>query len=437
MVNIMEEVKYNELDSLTEFNYPIIKIEETEYCKLHIQYEADPEVVSEKINTAVASLKKVNVPGFRPGKAPVNAIKMKFKKQIDNFVVNEMVNSVIDDIIFESGSKPALEPNFSNIKIDGNKFSCSVEFYKKPDFQVENIKFDIPKPVLPYDEEILIERSLQDLRMRTGELEPYGDDDEVELGDQVTFSFSATVDGQVFDGLTSEGELYTVGQNKWKNFDNYIIGMKADETREFDFVFENVSPELNEKTAHFTVTVHMGTKRKPHPIDEEFFTTLGVKDIDELKSKLRTITLSQIKRQENDLIQKQVAIKLIEANPFEVPDFLLKQIFFQTALGFGYLPDQIENNLLDKEDYNTIMTSALNNIKLSLILDVVRENEPDAILNNSEITQRLASHPSLQGHDINKLLSNPQTAPQIQQFISSIKEEFTMQWLISQSNIIS
>lgn len=433
--NIIQETDYTKINSLTEIIYPIVNIEEPELCKLKVHYEADPEVVLGKIEEAISHIKKLKISGFRPGKAPDHVVKTKLRPQIDQFVVREMASQAVDDIIFEAGIKLIGQPQFSDIKINGNRFSCTVELLKKPEFELKNYKFDVQKPVVNLDEEVLVESSLQNLRMKVGDVEPYDENDVVEVNDQITISFTASIDNKEFDGSILEGEMYTVGQNRWKGFDNYLLGMKADETREFDFVFEDDSP-LIEKTAHFIVTVHMGTKRKPHEINEEFLQKLGVKTIEELKEKLTVISKDSIKRQEIESLRNQVAIKLIENNQIDIPNYLIEIESKNIALNSGWLKEQIESNLVNPEDMQKFRDQGAKNIKLSLILDSIRENEPDAILSNSEVQQRLLNHPALQGQDIGALMKNPQVAQQIQMLISTIREEFTLQWTVNNCNII-
>jgi len=410
-----------------EIKYPIVKIiEELEYCKLKFHYEADPSVVIGKIDEGVAECRKLQVPGFRKGKAPDNVIKVRLRPQINQYVAHEMATHAMDDIIFEMNIKPIGYPKFSDIKISKNNFSCDVELTKKPDFELGNIIFDVKKPIVDMDEEALTEKSLYNLRMRVGETQPYEENDSVETGDQFTFSFLATIDDEPFDGNTVEGEMYTVGSNRWTGFDKNLLGMKADESREFEFKFED-GPLLG-KTAKFSVTIHMGIKQKPHPINDEFYKLMGMQNIEELINKLRSISRVSLERNKNEAIRKQVAAQLIEGHKFEIPKFIIeeeaKYISSQQGLSFMTLSD------LDKKKF---LEQAEDNGRLSLILDSVRESEPDSVLNEVEARNVLSSHIQAQGGDPATVLNNPATAAML---LNSIKDEFTLQWIADKANII-
>ena len=410
-----------------EGKYPIVQIlEEPEYCKLKLHYEADPEVVSGKIDEAVAECRKLQVPGFRKGKAPDQAINIRLRPQINQFVIREMANHAIDDIIFELNIKPIGRPVFSEVKANKNNFSCDVELIKKPDFELCDLNFEVAKPVLETDEEVLAEKSLYNLRLMVGEVQPYEENDFVENADQVTFSFVATIDGEPFDGSVVEGEMYTIGSNRWTGFDQNLLGMKAEEVREFEFKFQD--GPLIDKTAKFSVTIHMGTKQKPHPINEEFFNIMGIQNIEELMNKLRSISKMSLERNKSDAIRAQVAAQLLDRTKFEVPTFILqeeaKYIAYQSGLSFDTASDSDKTRFLAQAERST---------RLSLILDSIRESEPDSVLNDVEARNMLLSHIQAQGGNPEQVFNNP---PHVAMLLSSIKDEFTLQWVADKATII-
>lgn len=423
------------IDDSQELEYPVVKVEEPEYCKLKVHYEGDPEVVNEIMDEAVATLRKVSIPGYRKGKAPDDAIKVRLRPQINQYVAREMAQRAIDDIVFETDAKLVGQPKFTNVSIKGNKFSCDIESNRKPDFEIGELEFEIPKPALETDEEALAEKSLLNLRKRVGEQVAYEEDDFVELGDEITFSFEATVevDGkqEPLEGYTVEGEMYAVGSDRWGGWDENILGMKADETKEFDFTFETGPEEIVGKTAHFSVTVHMGTKRKPHPINEDFYKTMGVENVEELLNKLRAIAKASIEKSKSEQIRGQVAIKLVETHEFDVPSFMVdaeaKHLAAQTGIDFDVLDDEAKKEWLENGEKS---------VRLTLILDTIRDGEPDSVLNDSEAKVHLAKHMAAQGQDPNGIFNNPAAGPQIATLVSAIKDEFTLQWVASKATLI-
>src|SRR5690606_12610754 len=383
--------------------YPILNIEEPDYCKLKVHYIGDPDIVSQKLEEAVSNLRNIQIPGFRKGKAPDSAIKVRLRPQINQFIAREMATAAIDDIVFETDIKPIGQPSFSNISIKGNVFSCDVELTKKPEFELSDLRFEIPKPDTgPLDEEALAEKSLFNLRLRVGETEPYEEDDIVEIGEQLTLSFEATIEGETFDGSLVEGEMYQVGSDRWSGWDDNLLGMRAGETKEFDFKFESGPDTLLGKQAKFSVTIHMGTKRKPHPVNEDFLKMMGVDSLKEMMDKLRTISKASIQKTAQQEKRNQIAIRLVEANKFKVPDFIVESEARNIAMQSGLLFKD-----LDETEKNRISEQAEKNTRLSLILDSVREGEPDSVLNDGEAQNHLVQHLQAQGQNP-AIINNPQ-----------------------------
>ena len=254
-----------------------IETKELEYCKLHVNYSADSDVVVAKHNEALTQLKDANIPGFRKGKAPKLAIKQyvarnkNVKAQLDNWVKQELVSQAVDDIQFEQKIKLIGQPELTALELGEMSFTCEMNILKKPEFTLKDYKgMEIPKPAPTTTIPELTEKMLQDLRMKNGEIEPFKETDFVENGNQITMDAEITVDGQIIEGGKLEGQLYNVGvESQFPEFDANILGMAAGETREFDLVLPPNFKDQAGKSAHIKTTVHMGTKTIPAALDDE------------------------------------------------------------------------------------------------------------------------------------------------------------------------
>jgi trigger factor len=409
-----------------------VETNEIEYCKVSVLYTADKDIVLSKTDEAVAELRKVNIPGFRKGRAPDYAIRSRCKNQIKDWVAREMAAQAYDDMVFETNMKPIGMPEYKTIDLKENDFSCEMIVLKKPEFELKPYgEYEVERPDLDVNTDSQVEASVENLRLRLGDMLPYEEDDVVERGDQITMSFNANIDGDGFDGSTKEGELYVVGENIFPDFDDYIIGMKADEEREFDLVLPEEITDIGGKTATFKVTVHMGTKKKPCEINADFFEKVGAKDMDELKAKLKVIAESRVKEVERDVYRQQISQKLVEDNDFQIPDFLrdaeARHLAMQGQEVFEDLPEDRQKALTE---------IALKNVRLSLILDSLREEEPDAVLNDQEAQEGLAKRVIAQGGDPKKFLVEAQKNGSLIGMISALRDEFALQWVIKQAKII-
>ena len=408
-----------------------VQVKEVEYCKLEVLYTADEDVVESKRDEVVADLRRTQIPGFRKGKAPDSAIKAKLGKQIDVHISEQMKSQAYDDVVFEADVKPIGYPKFDEVSLSGNKFTCKLTLLKKPEFELKDYKYEIPKPDVNRDVEGEVQSTLEDLRLRFGDVEPYGDDDFVDSGDQITIGFEATIDGEPFEGSSAEGQLYIVGQNAMPGFDDNLLGMSAGESRKFDVVLPEDTPDIGGKTAQFDVTVHMGTKKAPCALDDALATQCGFPTLIELKNKLKEIAQAKVKQAELLKIRQQLAERLVSDNDFKVPDFLVELEGQHIAARSG-----IDWSVLEDNEKDVFKEQATKQVRLSMILDTLREKEPDSVLSNSDAQAGLAKRAQLQGVDPKKFFVDAQQNGTLLGMMSGLKDEFTMQWLVDQAKLI-
>lgn len=415
-----------------------VQTEEVEFCKVKVTYEADPDVVEGKYDEAIAEFRdghlkgKQKIAGFRQGKAPDYAIKSYCRRQIRDWVNREMRSQAYDEMLYETHMKPIGLPEFSDVQLKGNKFTCNMTVLRKPDFKLQQYKdFELPQPHSDIDPVAEAEQGLRNLQMRFAEIEPYGDDDFVDNGDQITMDFEATIDGEPFEGSKAEGQLYLVGTNIFEGFDENLLGMMPGDERTFDVTFPEYIPEVGGKTAQCKVTVHMGTKRRPHPLDDELVKKCGAETLDKLRASLMTVSQQRKAQEENNDLRQQVSRRLVNEHDFEVPEFLKKVEFLTQLAQHGGTEDD-----LTEENREALMGMAENNVKLSLILDSIREAEPDSVMSDTEAEGAIKQRALLQNQNPDQVVVEAKKSGAYEGMVSALRDEFTLQWVVSQSKIV-
>lgn len=411
-----------------------VETNEIEYCKIHVTYKADSETVSEKIEKAVRQLRNAAIPGFRPGKAPDAVIKLKCKQQIHSYVLGEMLEQAYEDIKFKTKMKPIGQPKVTDADLKGTTFSCEIDVNKAPDFELAEYKgFEIPKPIVSVTVDEDVQKGLQELRISFGDVFPYGEDDFVEMGDQVTLDFAGTIEGEPFKGSTAEGDLYLLGENRFPGFDDNILGMAPDEEREFsiDLPTDSLDKLIAGKSVNFKVKVHMGMKKKPCPLDDELAKKCGMESLAEVKEKLHQIAEMRIKNSENNLMRQQVAKRLVERHDFKAPEWLITQEGQHLAM-----QSNLDWDALSDEEKEILLKSSEENVKISLILDSIREEEPEAVLSEAEAISGLKQRAAAQGKDPEQFVVESQKNGSLFGLVAALKDEFTMQWLVKQAKVI-
>ena len=359
-----------------------IQITEIEKCKLAVHYEANAEEIKEKKTEVLNAFKNAPVRGFRKNKAPMDAIRIQYAKQIDESLKRAMAEHALHSTIFEKNLKVHGPPKFNSLLLEGGKFICEFETLTKPDFTLPDWKnMEIPRPVQEHTTEEVAEKMLQELRVRLGDVIPFTETDFVQNGDNVVLDYDGFADGVKIDSLSVKSEMMTVGKSPLVGFDNNLIGMTPGEMREFDFVSpEGGLPSLSGKTIHFQVTLNTGSKTIPAALDDTLAQKLGKKDFAELREAVVQASFARVETFNKSQVNDAVSRKLIADTEIDVPPWMsvseAQYLCQQSHMDWNTLPDP------DREKF---IEMAIQNVKLSLILDRVREDEPEAQLSDQEV----------------------------------------------------
>lgn len=405
-----------------------IEVTEVEPCKLSIHYTADGLEILNKRAAVIEQFKKAPVPGFRQGKATVDAIRMHYRDQIEESLKRALAEDAYHNTLFEKKLKPHGAPRFNNLLLANGKFVAEFDLHTKPSFELpEYLNLSIPKPHMDDDEVSMSEKMLQDLRVRVGEVVPYDENDTVASGDNVILDFEGYRDGERVESLCAEGEMLTVGQSNFEFFDDNIIGMKIGELREFDLqVPEGAMPSVSGKSIHMKVTLHTGSKTTPFPLDDTLGIRLGKANLDELREYIRGQAASVVQNKQKSLVNEAVAARLVESTNVEVPNWMslseAQYLAHNSKLDWGTLED------VDRERF---MQMAEKNVKLSLILDAVREKEPQSELTDQEVFEVIKSNlakTQIQ-KPIDEVMEQMSKTGYLQILFSRIRDEHTMDFI--------
>lgn len=409
-----------------------IEINESEYCKLQIHCEADLNEINSKQSDVLDIFKKAPVPGFRKGKADLKAIKHHYKSQIQDSLKRALAEQAFHDAIFEKNIKPIGTPDFTSLILHDSKFECDFKLHVKPDFALGTYKeIEVPNPPLRTVDEVT-EQILQQLRVQHGDSMPYEENDFVQSGDNIIINYSALVDGVKLDSLCADGELFKVGTSNIKDFDDNLLGMQAGEERQFDLVAsENSLPSVAGKTISFTVSVVAGSRISPAPLDDTLAAKLGQPSFDELRKAVTAAASGRLNAERKSAVIQCISAKIVESHDIQIPNWLslpeAQHIAHTGGLSWDSIPDA------DKERF---LTMGANNVKLSLILDKVREEEPDAQLHDKEIVSMIRENLTRAGKNPDESFKELAQNGYLQSLFVRIRDEHVLSFLADNAKII-
>jgi len=412
-----------------------IEVNELEPCKLNVTYTADATEILDKKAEILAHFKKAPVSGFRPGKAPLEAISVQYRTQIEESLKRALAEDAFHNTLFEKKIKPHGPPRFNSVLLAGGKFVCEFDVHTKPIFELQPFNtFEIPRPHVEMTDIEMTEKILQDLRVRLGESVPFTEDDFIEAEDSVILNYEGFIDGERVPHLCAEGDMITAGHSNIPQFDENILGMTLGETREFDiFSPENSLPSLSGKNVHLKVTLMMGSKNTPCALDNTLAEKAGRKDLEDLRAFAAATATATLENKAKGARNEAICNKLLEVNTVDVPNWM-------SLSEAQYLAhhSKIEWNDLSDEDREKYISMAEKNVKLTLILDAIREDNPEAQLTDQEVFELIKANLAKTNVSapIDDVIQQMNKTGYLQILFSRIRDEHTLDFIGKQVKLI-
>lgn len=288
--------------------------EKLEKSRVALTIETSAEEFEAAVNKAYLKMRgKINVPGFRVGKAPRKIIEKMYGAEV---FYEEAVNIILPDAYEAAVKEQELKVvGYPQVELesctkDGVVFKCTVAVY--PEVKLGQYKgLEAPKAevkVVAAD----VNARLKEMADRNSRLVSV--ERAVKKGDTADIDFEGFDNGVAFDGGKGENFDLEIGSGSFvPGFEDQLIGMKAGEEKDIDITFpENYTPELAGKPVVFHVKVNEVKEKQVPAIDDEFakdvseFDTL--KDLKaDIKKKLTAERTESAQRAFEDVLMAKVA----------------------------------------------------------------------------------------------------------------------------------
>lgn len=332
---------------------------------------------------------RINVPGFRKGKAPRALIERMYGEGIFYDDALELVfPEAYDAAVAEYELKPVDRPEVDVQEIGAGqdlKFTCEV--FVRPDVelgQYKGLEVEITKQVVT-DEEIDA-RIAQDQQKaaRTIDVE----DRPVQEGDTVNLDYAGSVDGVAFAGGTAQGQTLKIGSHQFiPGFEEQMVGMAIGEEKDLDVTFPEQyhSDELAGKAAVFHVKVNSIQMTEVPELDDDFaadvsdFDTFAeykesiVKELNERAEKNNAVTI------ENALVEKAVdnaTIDVPQAMIQEQLSYMMREMEMRMAYQGLRMEDFLKYTGQTREQLEAgYQGEAEKRVRIELTLDAIRKAE--------------------------------------------------------------
>ena len=275
---------------------------------------------------------QVRMPGFRPGKVPLNLVRKMHGPQLLSDALQEAVQEGMQQLIAEHKLRPAMQP-----QVD----------LAAPPAAGKDVDFTVAVEVLPVIEAPQIEGiTLEKLVVEPGDAEidaavarladqakttiPAGEGHVAATGDTVVLDFLGTVDGEAFDGGTGSGMKVTLGSGQLiPGFEDQLVGAAAGEARTVKVTFPadyNVA-YLTGKAAEFAVTVTAIETPETVVLDDAFAKKFGIDSLEALREILKDQVSAELGAMTRTHMKRKLLDTLAGSHDFAVPPSMVDAEF--------------------------------------------------------------------------------------------------------------
>ncbi len=213
-------------------------------------------------------------------------------------------------------------------------------------------------------EDKIINEKLKELSNQNKQFEDKKENEKAEIGDQVVFDYSATVDGNKFEGSEGKGVQLELGKDLFlKGFDKQLVGVKKNDVKNLDSVLPANHPkkELANKKTKFECKILNVKKTKENKIDDNFAKIMGAKDLNDLKKLIENQISNQYLQALNSITKKEILNQIEKNHELNLPKNLMDQ---EISIMTQSLKDE------EKEKHKTNNEKiAKSRIKLGLLLN--------------------------------------------------------------------
>ncbi|MFP4314447.1 MAG: trigger factor [Alphaproteobacteria bacterium] len=342
--------------------------------------------------------KTIRMPGFRPGKVPMNIMKKRYGKAVMGEVLESAVNESSQKVIADKKLKPAMQPKIEVKEFDEGKdlvYSMSIEII--PDFKIADLKgIKLEKPVAK-PEKKTIDDALERIAESNRTTEEIKEKRATKEGDIVIIDFHGrTADDNVeHPGMHAHDHQLTLGAGQFiEGFEDQLIGKKAGDKVEVKVSFpENYgAAELAGRDAIFDTDIKAIHKAKTPKVDDEFAKQLGLDDLKALREAVEEQVQKDLDQHSRMKLKKSLLDILDEKHQFDVPqgmqdmefDSIKRQIEMENAQAG-------KTDELSKEEEKELREIAERRVRLGLVLsEIGNENKitiADAELQKAVITE--------------------------------------------------
>ncbi len=402
------------------------------------------DIETKRISRLQELASTMKLPGFRPGKVPLNLVRQRYGVAVQSEVIQDAIDTAIEQCLQDRGLRAATAPKIDIVRGEAeSELEFKVELEILPQIDLPDFTQISLTRLKAVPDDSAIDTAIGNIAMRRRSLTDVTEVRGAEKGDVLTVDFIGRIDGEAFkDGSAKQALVEVGGAGFIPGFTEQMEGLKADETRHITVTFpEDYSgKEVAGKEAVFEITAHKVQTQALPAIDDSFASELGLDDLASLRRAVAEHMQRELDGSAHVRIKRQLLDDLAAKAQFEVPasmvqtefDAIWKRVEADRESGKLDDDDQGKDESVLREEYRAI---AERRVRLGLLLAEIGRTQNIQVMRDEmrrAIEAETMRYPGQERDIVNFYQKNPRAAETLR---GPIFEEKIVSFILDQANV--
>jgi trigger factor len=436
--------------SPVESTFMNVTVENLAPCKKLVRVELDAAAVDAAFAATEKDFQKqANLPGFRPGKAPIPMVVRKYDSEIKDEVKRKLIGDSYRAALEEKKLDVLGYPDIEEIQFGrGQALQFAATLETPPEFQMPEYKgLPLKREAKEVTEEDVV-RALDLLRERQTDFKPI--DRALASGDIAVVNYSGTSDGQPLTEIAPTAKGLTQQQGFWvemkgdsfiPGFADQLLGAKVGDKRTVtvDFPPDFVNKELSGRKGVYEVEVVEVREKVLPALDDAFAKSFEAENLEKLREGVRRDLENELKFKQNKDARAQLIRELLGKVNFELPESAVAN----TTRNIVYNLVQenakrgVSRDIIEKEKdaiYSAASMNAKEQVKLSFLVQRIAEKEEIKVA-QEEVLRRIQTLAAMYQIPPEKFIKDLQKRNGVVEIYDQLAHEKVMEFLENNAKV--
>ena len=369
-----------------------------------MRVEIEAQKVDETFDAVAKDFRReAKLPGFRPGKAPLEMVLRSYGKDIEEEAKRKLISEAYRKAVEEQKLDVLGHPDIEEIQFTrGQPLQFAATIETAPEFELPEYKGLAIKREVRTVSEADVEKALNLLREQRVSFKTV--ERPLAAGDIAVVNYTGTCEGKPMTEIAPTAKGLTEQKAFWveakpnsfiPGFADQLIGAKAGDKRtvNVDFPADFVTPQLSGKKGAYEVEVVEVKEKVLPPLDEELAKGYGAESLEKLQAGVRRDLENELKFKQEKSIRSDLVRALLGRVNFELPETAVAHETRNVVYDLVRENAQrgVPRDVIEKQKdqiYSAATHNAKERVKVQFLLQKIAEKE-DLKVSQEEIAKRV------------------------------------------------